>query len=85
MMVLFEVHLTPGADPETLVSPETKRETGAQVMTPIEAQLVGLEGLPDFEGQNVRLIAVAKRDAPWIQRGLEANDACGGFKIHEMG
>ena len=68
MMVLFEVFLSPGADPSTLLSQEILRETNAQVMTMDEARKVGFMGLPDPEGKQVRLVAVAKRDAARINR-----------------
>lgn len=86
MMVVFEVHLAPGADPSTLLTEETKRDTGAQVMTPDDARKVGFAGLPDPPpGTEVRLIAVAKRDQSRIQRVLEATDAAAGFRMHEVG
>ncbi len=84
MMVVFEVFVAPGADPATLLSKETLKETQAQVMTLEEARKVGFAGLPDPGDKVVRLIAVAKRDAPWIHRALETNDAVGGFRVHEL-
>ncbi len=85
MMVVFEVFLAPGADPETLLSAETLASTKAQVMTLEDARKVGFAGIPDpGEGKQVRLIAVAKRDAPWIHRALETNDAAGSFKVHDV-
>ncbi|APR83117.1 Hypothetical protein A7982_08466 [Minicystis rosea] len=86
MMVVFEVYLAPGADPSQLLSAETLRETGAQVMTIDDARKVGFSGLPDPPaGTEVRLIAVAKRDAPWIHRAMETNDAAATFRVHEVG
>lgn len=84
MMVVFEVFVAPGSDPSRLIGEETKRETNAQVMTLDEARKVGFAGLPDSPGQEVRLIAVAKRDAPWIHRALETSDAVGTFRMHEI-
>lgn len=84
MMVVFEVFVAPGADPGHILSAETKRETNAQVMTLDEARKVGFSGLPESPGKEVRLIAVAKRDAPWIHRALETNDAVGTFRVHEV-
>jgi hypothetical protein len=85
MMVVFEVHLAPGADPSLLVSPETQRETQAQVMTLDEARKVGFAGLPEPPpGTVVRLIAVAKRDAPWIHRALETSEGVGTFRVHDV-
>ena len=86
MMVVFEVHLAPDAGPVELLSQETLQETQAQVMTLDEARKVGFGGLPaPPAGVDVRLIAVAKRDAGWVQKRLDANDAVGGYKVHEVG
>jgi hypothetical protein len=86
MMIVFEVYLAPGADPEHLLSQEILRQTQAQVMTLAEAKKVGFGGLPEPPaGTEVRLVAVAKRDAEWIRRTLEVNDACGTFRVHEVG
>jgi hypothetical protein len=88
MMVVFEVHVAPGGDPNRILSAETLRETQAQVMTSAEAKKVGFAGLPEppfgHESHEVRLVAVAKRDAAWIQRALEANDAVGQFRVFDV-
>jgi hypothetical protein len=83
MLSIFEVHVAPGSDPDSLISDNVKKETQAQVMTRDEARKVGFNGRPDGP-ENVRFIAVARRDAPWILRVLENSDACGGFKVHEV-
>ena len=85
MMVVFEVHVAPGSDPESLLSAETKRETQAQIMTVAEARKVGFGGLPDPPADHeVRLVAVAKRDAPWVQRALETSEAVGQFRMFDV-
>ncbi len=85
MMVVFEVHVVPGSDPAGILSAETLRETQAQVMTFADAKKVGFSGLPDPPSDHeVRLIAVAKRDAPWIQRALETNEAVGQFRMFDV-
>jgi len=84
MMVVFEVFLATGSDPARLLTEETKRETKAQVMTMDEARKVGFQGIPDTPGHEVRLIAVAKRDAPWIHRALEGNEVVASFRVHEV-
>jgi hypothetical protein len=85
MMVVFEVHIAQGSDPATLLTPETLRETAAQVMTFAEAKQVGFAGLGDAPADHeVRLVAVAKRDAAWIQRSLEANEGVAQFRVHEV-
>jgi hypothetical protein len=85
MMVVFEVHVAPGSDPTRILSAETQRETQAQIMTVAEAQKVGFGGLPDAPADHeVRLIAVAQRDAPWIQRALETNESVGQFRKFDV-
>ena len=85
MMAVFEVYLVPGADPSELLSEETIRSTQAQIMTLAEATKVGFGGLPEPPpGKEVRLIAGARRDAPWIHRALETSEAAGGFRVHEI-
>lgn len=84
MMVVFEVFVARGADPETLISAEAKRETKAQVMSPDDAQKAGFGGLPNYADQVVRLIAVEKRDAPWIHRALETSEAVGSFRMFDV-
>ena len=83
-MVVFEVYLAPDADPGRILGPETLRETKAQIMTLDEARKVGFAGIPDPQGKEVRLIAVAKRDASWIHRALETSDAVALFRAHEV-
>lgn len=86
MLAVFEVYLAPGADASELLSAETIKSTQAQIMTLDEARKVGFGGLPDAPpGKEVRLIAVARRDAPWIHRALETSEAAGGFRMHEIG
>jgi hypothetical protein len=85
MMVVFEVYVAPGADPADILSKETQRETQAQIMTLDEARKVGFGGLPEPPpGMEVRLIAVAKRDASWIHRALETNEAVGKFRMFDV-
>lgn len=84
MMVVFEVFVAPGSDPNALVSKGTLEETKAQVMTLAEAKSVGFQGLPDPEGHEVRLIAVAKRDASWIHKALETSEAVGRFRMYDV-
>jgi len=84
MMVVFEVFLAPGADPETLLTAETLKETKAQVMTVEDARKVGFAGLPDYGEKVVRLIAVNKSNAQWIQRSLESNDGVSKFSVNDV-
>jgi len=84
MMVVFEVFVAPDADPDQLLTPETLRETQAQIMTVAEAKKVGFDGLSDPGDRIVRLIAVAKRDAAWIHRALESHAGVQTFRTHEV-
>lgn len=86
MLKVFEVHLVPGADPASIIGESTLDETQAQIMTLEEAKLVGFGGLPaPPAGLEIRLVAVAARDAPWIARALEQSDAVKGFNVHDAG
>ena len=84
MMVVFVVFVAPGADPDTLFSEETLNGTAAQVMTVEDARKVGFAGLPDYGDKVVRLVAVAKRDAPWIQRALESSPVVARFSVNDV-
>ena len=80
MLAVFEVHLAPGSDPDTLLTPEIIQETQAQVMTPAEANAVGFARNPADAPANIRHIALAKRDAAWIHRRLEVE--LGRRRVH---
>jgi hypothetical protein len=85
MLIVFEVLVARGHDPDALLSEEALADTQAQVMTIDEAKAVGFSGAePDPKGREVRLIAVAPRDAQYVQRRLEANDGVQSFKVHEV-
>lgn len=85
MLAVFEVFLAPGGESRPLLTEEIARETMAQVMTYDEAVKVGFSGLePDPKGREVRFIAVRRRDAPWIHRALETNEAVASFRVHEV-
>jgi hypothetical protein len=85
MLTVFEVYLAAGADPNGLLSDETRRETQAQVMTADEAAQVGFSGIQrDEEGLEMRLIAVNSRDKAWIVRVLESNEGVARFRVHDV-
>ena len=85
MLIVYECFIAPGFDPDALLSEDALRETQAQVMTVEEAVTVGFSGLQaDPKGREVRLIAVAKRDAQFVQRRIEANEAVASFRVHEV-
>jgi hypothetical protein len=86
MMAVFEVYLVKGKGQDDLLTPEVLRETKAQIMTIDEAEKVGFRGIEPVAGAGeVRLIAVVRRDAPWIHRTLEGNEAVASFRVHEVG
>lgn len=83
-MVVFEVFVAPGADPSQILREETCRETQAQIMTLADAQKMGLRGVPDPGGKEVRLILVKRQYLNWIHRSLEMSDAVAIFRVHEL-
>jgi hypothetical protein len=86
MMAVFEVYLARGKSGDDLLSAEVLRETQAQIMTVEEAEKVGFQGIQPVEGAGeIRLIAVTSRDAPWVHRSLEQNEAVASFRVHEVG
>lgn len=50
MMVMFQVFVAPGADPDTLLTPDTIRDTNAQIMT-LDGAQGGLQWPPRPRGQ----------------------------------
>jgi len=85
MLIIYEVLVARGHDPDALLSAEALADTQAQVMTIEEAKAVGFSGAqPDPKGREIRLIAVAPRDAQYVQRRLEANDGVQSFRVHEV-
>lgn len=82
MHVAFVVHVVQGVDPEELLSDETKKETQAVVMSLEDAAKMGFSssGVQVKPGQEVCLIIVARRDAPWISRSLEQHEKVAGFQ-----
>ncbi len=81
---MFEVFVAPGADPSQILREETCRETQAQIMTLADAQKLGLRGVPDPGGKEVRLILVKRQYLNWIHRSLEMSDAVAIFRVHEL-
>ncbi len=85
MLIVYEVLIAAGHDPDALLSEEALADTQAQVMTLDQAKAVGFSGArPDPKGREIRLVAVAPRDAQYVQRRLEANDAVVSFRAHEV-
>lgn len=81
-VIVFEVHLTPGADDRELLSEEVLTETQAQIMNAEEATVLGFEGLPN--DPNLRLIAVAREHARWVEKALERSPDVRGYQPHEV-
>ena len=85
MLILYEVVIAAGEDPDNLLSQEVLGDTQAQVMTIAEAAAVGFSGLrPDPRGRELRFIACAPRDDQFIRRRLEASPAAASFHRHEV-
>lgn len=86
--MVFEVFLTPGADPSQILREETCRESQAQILTVPDAVKIGLRGLPDppaaKASREIRLILVNRRYLNWIHRALEMSDAVDIFRVHEL-
>jgi len=83
MMVVYEVFLTAGKS--LVLSAELVRETQAQVMTLDEARKVGFQGMPDPPaGREVRLVAIGRSNAQWLQQALEANPDVENFRVHDV-
>jgi len=86
MLAIFEVYLARGKSSDDLLSAEMLRDTQAQIMTVEEAEKVGFQGLQPVAGAGeIRLIAVSRRDAPWVHRSLEQNEAVASFRVHDVG
>jgi hypothetical protein len=83
MLNLFIAYLTPGGDPSTILTADTKSDTGAAVMTPDEAKAVGFGGLPEIPG-NVALIVVKTIDRGRIINALEASPIVAKFSMHDV-
>ena len=85
-MILYEVFLVEGSEGSTVLSAEALEESGAQIFTPQEAAIVGLQGIPDDPEDRPRvLIACSPGNSQFIATRLEASAAVGTFKLHEMG
>lgn len=85
MLVLFEVHIAPGADPSQLLSPEVARDANAKVMTREEAIKLGFAGLPEPPpGKEVRYIAAVGRDSKWIHHVLETSERVSKLRTYEV-
>jgi len=82
MHVAFVIQMARGTDRESLLSEETKRETQAVVMSLEDAAQMGFSasGVEALPGQEVAIIVVAKRDAPWVHRAIESSPVVSGFK-----
>ncbi len=84
MLVLFEIFLTPGADVAAIFTRETLESTQLQMMTHAQAAAVGFQGLPDPGDKPAILVAVAQRDARWIQNALDASPHVSQYRLHHV-
>ncbi len=84
-MKLFEVFLNAGVDGKSLLTAEALETTGAQLFSPAEAEMVGLEGIPaDPKGRPRMFIACRPSDERFITSRLEANSGVAEFKVHVL-
>ncbi|MCA9631794.1 MAG: hypothetical protein KC766_29270 [Myxococcales bacterium] len=84
-MVVFEVYLTPGANPEELFTRETLEETRAKVMTLEEAERSGLSGFkPTEHPGELRLVMCDDREARFVHMRLEGSGIVSSFRGHEV-
>jgi len=85
-VILFEAFITPGTDPNQILSADIIAESGAQVFTPAQAKFIGLEGIPeDPEGRERAFIACRPADQRLIVTLLERSDKVLAFKLHQLG
>ena len=83
MLKVFEVHLAHGHDGSDILSDEIREETLAQLMTGQEAAAIGFSGFESADS-SLRLIAVAPKDAGWIEKALERSPSVAGYRVHDV-
>jgi hypothetical protein len=85
MLIVFQVLVEKGHDPDALLSAEVLAETKAEVLTLEQAARKGFSGVKaDPGGREVRLITVPQHDAQFVQRRLEMSHAVVAFEKHEV-
>jgi len=85
MLKVYEVYISEGASSEDILSEEVIKETMAQIMTDDEAAAVGFQGVaPDPDGRDRRWVAVAPRDARFIQSRLDSDPEVLGYRTHDV-
>ena len=85
MLIVFEVVIARGEDASTFLSQDVLEETRAQIMTIDEGRAVGFtRAEPRADGLEVRLVAVAERDARFVQSRLEGSSVVQSFRAHEV-
>ena len=84
MLIVFELHVRPGFDPEAFLSAESRKETEARVLTREEAENVGLSGLPEPRGE-VRYVLVNARHRRWVERAIDMDPQITGFDVYDVG
>ena len=84
-MKLFEIYLAPGHNASHILSAEIRQETGAQVFSEQEAELVGLEGIPARQGDGDRVFVACKpADERLIHTRIESSPATARFQVHQL-
>jgi hypothetical protein len=84
MHIVFELHITSGFVADSFLSPEAQKQAEARVLTRQEAENIGLDGLPEVEG-NVRYVLAKASSKSWIERAIDADPNVTGFKFYEVG
>lgn len=87
MLIVFELYVRPGFDPDAFLSTEARNETQARVFTREEAQRHGLEGLPEpsTEHGEVRYVPVNAQHRRWIERAIDMDPNVNAFNVHDVG
>jgi hypothetical protein len=83
MKVMFEVYLVEGGDADSLLTDETKQNTGAQIMTPEQVASAGLADIPESDRARV-FIVCSRSDMTWIRRALETHEDVADFRVHDL-
>ena len=87
MLIVFEIYVRPGFDPDVFLSEEARKETEARVLTREEAEKHGLAGLPEpsTEHGEVRYVPVNANHRRWIERAIDADPHINSFNVHDVG
>ncbi len=87
MLIVFELYVRPGFDPDVFLSEEAQKDTEARILTAREAESAGLSGLPEPDpGRGeVRYVLVNGRHRAWIERAVDSDPEVNGYKVYDVG